>query len=66
MAREPMVSMKMPCEKCGGAGSLPPEPPPTGGQLMPGSTGPQCSACSGYGLVPRDVPLSDFRALLGV
>jgi DnaJ-class molecular chaperone len=64
MAREPLIPMKMPCEVCNGTGSVPLGPPPTGGQWMPGSQGQTCSTCGGYGLVPRDVPLSVFRALL--
>lgn len=61
--REPVVPMKIPCPQCGGAGRLP-WVPPTGGQIVGGDATKSCPRCGEYGLIPQDVPLSEFRKLL--
>jgi hypothetical protein len=55
------VSVKAPCQECGGRGYL---VRVTGGGRRVGDTTKECIACSGRGLIPQDMPLSQFRELL--
>jgi DnaJ-class molecular chaperone len=44
------ISVKVPCQECGGRGYVDPTE--------------QCVPCSGRGFIPDDMPLSQFRELL--
>ena len=55
------ISVKVPCPECGGRGYL--ETVTEGGHVVPDPTK-ECLTCSGRGLIPDDMPLSQFRELL--
>ena len=58
--RELTVSVKVPCQECGGRGYIE--------TLQAGhitrEPGNQCLTCGGAGLIPDDMSLSQFRELL--
>jgi hypothetical protein len=56
--KEPRVSMQVHCPACGGTGLIPAQPMP-GGQVMER----ECGQCRG-GLIPADIPLSEFKRAL--
>jgi DnaJ-class molecular chaperone len=58
---EPTISVKVPCQECGGRGYV--ETVTEGGHVVR-DTGNECLTCSGKGLIPEDMPLSKFRELL--
>jgi hypothetical protein len=58
---EPTIAVKVPCQECGGRGYL--ETVTEGGQVV-GHATKECLTCSGQGLIPQDMPLSQFRELL--
>ena len=58
---EPTVSVKVPCQECGGRGYS--ETVTEGGQVASDTTK-ECLTCGGKGLIPDDMPLSKFRELL--
>jgi RecJ-like exonuclease len=60
-AVELTVSVKAPCQECGGRGYL--ETIAAGGRIVRERTK-DCLTCSGTGLIPEDMPLSQFRELL--
>ena len=55
------VSVKVPCQECGGRGYV--ETVTGGGRIVSDPTE-QCLPCSGKGFMPEDMPLSQFRELL--
>jgi DnaJ-class molecular chaperone len=55
------VSVKAPCQECGGRGYV---ETVTGGGRIVGDRTEECLTCSGRGLIPEDMPLSQFRELL--
>jgi DnaJ-class molecular chaperone len=55
------VSVKAPCQECGGRGYV--ETVTAGGRILRERTK-DCLTCSGTGLIPEDMPLSRFRELL--
>ena len=55
------VSVKVPCQECGGRGYV---ETVTGGGRITRDTSEQCLPCSGTGVIPEDMPLSQFQALL--
>ena len=55
------VSVKAPCQECGGRGYV--ETVTAGGRIVRERTK-DCLTCSGTGLIPEDMPLSQFRELL--
>ena len=55
------VSVKAPCQECGGRGYV---ETVTGGGRIVVDTAKECLTCSGRGLIPEDMPLSQFRELL--
>jgi hypothetical protein len=55
------VSVKVPCQECGGRGYL--ETVGEGGHVVAETTK-ECLTCGGIGLIPEDMPLSQFRELL--
>jgi DnaJ-class molecular chaperone len=55
------VSVKAPCQECGGRGYL--ETATRRGRIV-GDRTTECLTCSGRGLIPEDMPLSQFRELL--
>ena len=55
------VSVKVPCQECGGRGYV--ETVTEGGRIAR-DTSRECLICSGRGLIPEDMPLSQFQALL--
>jgi DnaJ-class molecular chaperone len=55
------VSVKAPCQECGGRGYL--ETVNEAGHIVDETTN-ECLPCSGRGLIPEDMPLSQFRELL--
>jgi DnaJ-class molecular chaperone len=55
------ISVKVPCQECGGRGYV--ETVTEGGYVARDS-GNECLTCSGRGLIPEDMPLSQFRELL--
>ena len=55
------VSVKAPCQECGGRGYI---ETVTGVGHIVGDTTKECLSCSGRGLIPEDMPLSQFRELL--
>jgi hypothetical protein len=59
-SRELTVSVKVPCQECGGLGYV---QTVEGGHVV-GDTTKECLTCSGRGLIPEDMPLSQFRQLL--
>jgi len=58
---EPTVSVKVPCQECGGRGYF--ETVTEGGHVV-GDATKECLTCGGTGLIPDDMPLSQFRELL--
>jgi DnaJ-class molecular chaperone len=54
------VSVKVPCQECGGRGYV--ETVTGGGRIT--RTSEKCLPCSGTGVIPEDMPLSQFQALL--
>jgi hypothetical protein len=59
-SREPTVSVKMPCQECGGLGYI---RRVKVGRVVRDRTK-KCRTCGGRGLVPDDMPLSQLRELL--
>ena len=55
------VSVKVPCQECGGRGYV--ETVSEGGRITR-DTSEECLPCSGTGVMPADMPLSQFQALL--
>jgi hypothetical protein len=55
------ISVKVPCQECGGRGYV--ETVTDGGHVVADTTK-ECLTCSGRGLIPEDMPLSEFRELL--
>ena len=55
------ISVKAPCQECGGRGYV--ETVTGGGRIVADPTT-ECLTCSGRGLIPEDMPLSQFRELL--
>jgi DnaJ-class molecular chaperone len=55
------ISVKVPCQECGGRGYV--EVVSEGGHVV-GEPTQECLTCSGTGLIPEDMPLSQFRELL--
>jgi DnaJ-class molecular chaperone len=55
------VSVKMPCQECGGRGYV--ETVTEEGHVVAETTT-NCLTCSGEGCIPHDMPLSEFRELL--
>jgi hypothetical protein len=58
---EPTVSVKVPCQECGGRGYF--ETATEAGHVVADPTK-ECLTCGGVGLIPDDMPLSQFRELL--
>ena len=54
------ISVKAPCQECGGRGYL---ETVAGGRIVADTTT-ECLTCGGRGLIPEDMPLSQFRELL--
>ena len=55
------VSVKAPCQECGGRGYI---ETVTGDGRIVADPMTECLTCSGKGLIPEDMPLSRFRELL--
>ena len=55
------VSVKAPCQECGGRGYV---ETVTGGGRITRKPTEECHTCSGRGLIPEDMPLSRFLELL--
>jgi len=55
------VSVKAPCQECGGRGYV--ETVSNRGHVVAEVTN-DCVTCDGRGLIPQDMPLSEFRELL--
>jgi DnaJ-class molecular chaperone len=55
------VSVEVPCPECGGRGYV--EKVGGTGRRLSDRTQP-CLPCSGKGLIPKNMPLSQFQALL--
>ena len=55
------VSVKVPCQECGGRGYV--ETVTEAGHIA-GDPADKCLICSGLGVVPEDMPLSEFQELL--
>jgi DnaJ-class molecular chaperone len=55
------VSVEVPCQECGGRGFV--ERVGGGGRRISDRMQ-QCLPCSGRGLIPENMPLSQFQALL--
>ena len=60
-SRELTVAVKVPCQECGGRGYV--ETVTDGGHITR-DTSEQCLTCSGRGVIPEDMPLSQFRELM--
>jgi DnaJ-class molecular chaperone len=58
--RELTVSVKVPCQECGGRGYI---ETVQAGHIVADTTN-ECLSCGGRGLIPDDMPLSQFRELL--
>ncbi len=54
------ISVKVPCQECGGRGFV--ETVTEAGHVDDTTT--DCLTCGGKGLIPDDMPLSQFRELL--
>jgi len=59
-SRELTVSVKAPCQECGGRGYV--ETVKAGHVVR--ETANECLTCGGKGSIPEDMPLSQFRELL--
>ena len=59
-SRELTVSVKAPCQECGGRGYI---ETVKAGHIV-GDTTNECLTCGGKGFIPDDMPLSQFRELL--
>ena len=59
-AAELTISVKVPCQECGGRGYV---ETVRAGRIV-GDTTKECLTCGGRGLIPEDMPLSEFRDLL--
>jgi hypothetical protein len=59
-SRELTVSVKAPCQECGGRGYI---ETVQGGHVVR-DTETRCLTCNGRGVIPQDMPLSEFRELL--
>jgi DnaJ-class molecular chaperone len=59
-SRELTVSVKAPCQECGGRGYI---ETVEGGHVV-GDREKECLTCHGSGVIPEDMPLSQFRELL--
>jgi DnaJ-class molecular chaperone len=55
------ISVKIPCQECGGRGFV--ERVTEAGHVVDDPTK-NCLTCDGKGLIPDDMPLSQFRELL--
>ena len=55
------ISVKVPCQECGGRGFV--ETVTEAGHVVDDTTT-DCLTCGGKGLIPDDMPLSQFRELL--
>jgi DnaJ-class molecular chaperone len=55
------IAVKVPCQECGGRGYV--ETVSAGGRIV-ADTNEECLTCSGRGLIPEDMALSQFRELL--
>jgi DnaJ-class molecular chaperone len=55
------VSVKAPCQECGGRGYV--ETVGEAGHVVADRME-ECLTCGGTGLIPQDMPLSEFRELL--
>ena len=60
-SNELTVSVKVPCQECGGRGYV--ETVTEAGHIAR-DTSQECLTCSGRGLIPENMPLSQFQALL--
>ena len=60
-SNELTVSVKAPCQECGGRGFV--ETVSEAGHVVDDTTK-ECLMCGGQGLIPDDMPLSQFRELL--
>jgi DnaJ-class molecular chaperone len=54
------ISVKVPCQECGGRGYI---ETVRAGRIV-GNPTKECLTCGGRGLIPEDMPLSEFRDLL--
>jgi hypothetical protein len=59
-SRELTVSVKVPCQECGGRGYI---ETVRAGHIVRETTN-ECLTCEGRGLIPDDMPLSQFREVL--
>ena len=59
-SRELTVSVKVPCQECGGLGYI---QRVKAGKIV-GDKSKKCRTCRGRGLIPDDLPLSQLRDLL--
>ena len=59
-SRELTVSVKVPCQECGGLGYI---QRVKAGHVV-GDKTKKCRTCRGRGLIPDDMPVSQFRELL--
>jgi DnaJ-class molecular chaperone len=59
-SRELTVSVKAPCQECGGRGYI---ETVEAGHIV-GDTTKKCLTCGGRGFIPDDMPISQFRELL--
>ena len=59
-SRELTVSVKVPCQECGGLGYV---QRVKAGKLV-GDKSKKCRTCRGRGLIPDDLPISQLRELL--
>jgi DnaJ-class molecular chaperone len=59
-SRELTVSVKAPCQECGGRGYI---ETVEGGHVVADKEK-KCLSCGGRGVIPEDMPLSQFRELL--
>jgi hypothetical protein len=59
-SRELTVSVKVPCQECGGLGYI---QRVKAGKIV-GDKSKRCRTCRGRGLIPDDLPLSQLRELL--
>jgi DnaJ-class molecular chaperone len=59
-SRELTVSVKVPCQECGGLGYI---QRVKAGKIV-GDKSKKCRTCRGRGLIPDDLPISQLRELL--